>query len=49
MLLYRMGCSHDEPETSGCPSKDTDDSFFIMSPVVFLYTIRWSSCSRKFI
>ncbi|KYQ49829.1 A disintegrin and metalloproteinase with thrombospondin motifs 7 [Trachymyrmex zeteki] len=44
-----MGCSHDEPETSGCPSKDTDDSYFIMSPIVFLYTIRWSSCSRKFI
>ncbi|XP_050455485.1 A disintegrin and metalloproteinase with thrombospondin motifs 7-like [Cataglyphis hispanica] len=44
-----MGCSHDEPETSGCPSKDTDESFFIMSPIVFLYTIRWSTCSRKFI
>ncbi|XP_071564717.1 A disintegrin and metalloproteinase with thrombospondin motifs 7 [Temnothorax nylanderi] len=44
-----MGCSHDEPEVSGCPSKDTDDSYFIMSPIVFLYTIRWSSCSRKFI
>ncbi|GAB1865491.1 A disintegrin and metalloproteinase with thrombospondin motifs 7 [Camponotus japonicus] len=44
-----MGCSHDEPETSGCPSMDTDDSYFIMSPIVFLYTIRWSSCSRKFI
>ncbi|XP_011645843.1 A disintegrin and metalloproteinase with thrombospondin motifs 12-like [Pogonomyrmex barbatus] len=44
-----MGCSHDEPETSGCPSMDTDDSYFIMSPIVFLYTIRWSSCSRRFI
>ncbi|XP_025267750.1 A disintegrin and metalloproteinase with thrombospondin motifs 7 [Camponotus floridanus] len=44
-----MGCSHDEPETSGCPSMDTDDSYFIMSPIVFLYTIRWSNCSRKFI
>ncbi|KAG5335616.1 ATS7 metalloproteinase, partial [Acromyrmex heyeri] len=44
-----MGCSHDEPEISGCPSKDMDDSYFIMSPIVFLYTIRWSSCSRKFI
>ncbi|XP_019886765.2 A disintegrin and metalloproteinase with thrombospondin motifs 7 [Ooceraea biroi] len=44
-----MGCSHDEPETSGCPSQDTDDSYFIMSPIVFLYTIRWSSCSRRFI
>nr|XP_012218606.1 PREDICTED: A disintegrin and metalloproteinase with thrombospondin motifs 7-like [Linepithema humile] len=44
-----MGCSHDEPESSGCPSKDTDDSYFIMSPIVFLYTIRWSSCSRRFI
>ncbi|KAL0128942.1 hypothetical protein PUN28_003960 [Cardiocondyla obscurior] len=44
-----MGCSHDEPETSGCPSKDLDDSYFIMSPIVFLYTIRWSTCSRRFI
>ncbi|XP_020300352.1 A disintegrin and metalloproteinase with thrombospondin motifs 7-like isoform X2 [Pseudomyrmex gracilis] len=44
-----MGCSHDKPEISGCPSMDTDDSYFIMSPIVFLYTIRWSSCSRKFI
>ncbi|XP_032687133.1 A disintegrin and metalloproteinase with thrombospondin motifs 7-like [Odontomachus brunneus] len=44
-----MGCSHDEPESSGCPSQDTDDSYFIMSPIVFLYTIRWSSCSRRFI
>ncbi|XP_012140614.1 A disintegrin and metalloproteinase with thrombospondin motifs 7 isoform X2 [Megachile rotundata] len=45
-----MGCAHDEPDVSGCPSKDsTDDSFFLMSPIVFLFTIRWSSCSRKFI
>jgi len=45
----RLGCSHDEPEISGCPSQDTDESYFIMSPIVFLFTIRWSPCSRKFI
>ncbi|XP_046835691.1 A disintegrin and metalloproteinase with thrombospondin motifs 12-like isoform X1 [Vespa crabro] len=44
-----MGCSHDTEEISGCKKEDKDGSFFIMSPVVFIFTIRWSTCSRRFI
>ncbi|XP_015115568.1 A disintegrin and metalloproteinase with thrombospondin motifs 12-like [Diachasma alloeum] len=44
-----MGCSHDEEDVSGCPPQDKDQSYFLMSPIVFIYTIRWSTCSRKFI
>ncbi|XP_017767754.1 PREDICTED: A disintegrin and metalloproteinase with thrombospondin motifs 7-like [Eufriesea mexicana] len=44
-----MGCSHDTLEISGCPSQDKDTSYFIMSPYVYLFTIRWSTCSKKFI
>ncbi|XP_034196359.2 A disintegrin and metalloproteinase with thrombospondin motifs 7 isoform X1 [Osmia lignaria lignaria] len=44
-----MGCSHDEPAISGCQSQDKDESYFIMSPIVFIFTIRWSSCSKRFI
>ncbi|KAI4479568.1 hypothetical protein M0804_010965 [Polistes exclamans] len=44
-----MGCSHDDEKISGCPKQDKDESYFIMSPVVFIFTIRWSTCSRRFI
>ncbi|XP_053976514.1 A disintegrin and metalloproteinase with thrombospondin motifs 7-like [Hylaeus volcanicus] len=44
-----MGCSHDEESISGCPPQDKDSSYFVMSPIVFIFTIRWSRCSRKFI
>ncbi|NP_001123217.1 ADAM metallopeptidase with thrombospondin type 1 motif-like [Nasonia vitripennis] len=46
---HTLGCSHDTEEISGCPSTDKDESYFVMSPIVFIYTIRWSPCSRKFI
>ncbi|XP_024946987.1 A disintegrin and metalloproteinase with thrombospondin motifs 7 [Cephus cinctus] len=44
-----MGCSHDEEDISGCKEMDKDESYFVMSPIVFIYTIRWSPCSKKFI
>ncbi|KAF7382624.1 hypothetical protein HZH68_015543 [Vespula germanica] len=44
-----MGCSHDDEKISGCTRQDKDGSFFVMSPMVFLFTIRWSTCSRRFI
>ncbi|XP_076766964.1 A disintegrin and metalloproteinase with thrombospondin motifs 12 [Xylocopa sonorina] len=44
-----MGCSHDDVDISGCPPTDKDTSYFVMSPIVFIFTIRWSTCSRKFI
>ncbi|XP_043259689.1 A disintegrin and metalloproteinase with thrombospondin motifs 7-like [Colletes gigas] len=44
-----MGCSHDQEDISGCPPQDKDGSYFVMSPIVFIYTVRWSKCSRKFI
>ncbi|XP_011305247.1 A disintegrin and metalloproteinase with thrombospondin motifs 12-like [Fopius arisanus] len=44
-----MGCSHDEENVSGCSPQDKDQSYFLMSPIVFIYTLRWSTCSRKFI
>ncbi|XP_030753591.1 A disintegrin and metalloproteinase with thrombospondin motifs 7-like [Sitophilus oryzae] len=45
-LGHLLGSDHDESENP-CPAKDTDNSYFIMSPYVHLFTIRWSSCSRK--
>lgn len=45
----RMGCAHDDPEECGCKPNDKDGSFFVMSPVVHVHTIRWSPCSRAFI
>ncbi|XP_014212896.1 A disintegrin and metalloproteinase with thrombospondin motifs 12-like [Copidosoma floridanum] len=44
-----LGCAHDTKDISGCNSQDKDGSYFVMSPIVFIFTIRWSSCSRKFI
>ncbi|XP_026670953.1 A disintegrin and metalloproteinase with thrombospondin motifs 4-like [Ceratina calcarata] len=44
-----MGCSHDQEDISGCKPKDTDDSYFLMSPIVYIYSIRWSPCSRKYV
>ncbi|KAI4488513.1 hypothetical protein M0802_011553 [Mischocyttarus mexicanus] len=44
-----MGCSHDDVKISGCPQKDKDESYFIMSPTVYIFTIRWSTCSRRYI
>ncbi|KAK0073653.1 hypothetical protein PV326_013199 [Microctonus aethiopoides] len=46
---HLMGCSHDTIEINGCPSNDTDGSFFIMSPYLYIYTLRWSGCSRNYI
>ncbi|XP_033228893.1 A disintegrin and metalloproteinase with thrombospondin motifs 7-like [Belonocnema kinseyi] len=46
---HTLGCAHDTEEISGCASQDKDESFFLMSPYVFIYSLRWSSCSRKFI
>uniref|UniRef100_A0ABD2XC34 Peptidase M12B domain-containing protein n=1 Tax=Trichogramma kaykai TaxID=54128 RepID=A0ABD2XC34_9HYME len=46
---HTLGCAHDSENISGCPSQDSDDSFFVMSPIVSINTIRWSLCSRKFI
>ncbi|XP_044757842.1 A disintegrin and metalloproteinase with thrombospondin motifs 12-like [Coccinella septempunctata] len=48
-LGHVMGCAHDDPEESGCKAKDKDGSYFIMSPVVHVHTLRWSPCSRAFI
>ncbi|CAK9809490.1 A disintegrin and metalloproteinase with thrombospondin motifs 7 [Anthophora quadrimaculata] len=44
-----MGCSHDDVNISGCEPQDKDKSYFVMSPIVFIFTIRWSTCSRRFI
>ncbi|XP_033312018.1 A disintegrin and metalloproteinase with thrombospondin motifs 12-like [Bombus bifarius] len=44
-----MGCSHDDVAISGCPPKDNDNSYFLMSPIVNIYSLRWSTCSRKYI
>ncbi|XP_061932556.1 A disintegrin and metalloproteinase with thrombospondin motifs 12-like isoform X2 [Apis cerana] len=44
-----MGCSHDTMEISGCEPQDKDESYFIMSPYVNPFTLRWSPCSRRFI
>ncbi|KAK0181581.1 hypothetical protein PV327_003854 [Microctonus hyperodae] len=44
-----MGCSHDTIEISGCKSEDFEGSYFIMSPYAFIYSFRWSTCSRKYI
>ncbi|XP_046591937.1 A disintegrin and metalloproteinase with thrombospondin motifs 7-like [Neodiprion lecontei] len=47
---HNLGCSHDTVEISGCPPQDTSDkSYFIMSPIVDVFTLRWSPCSRKFL
>ncbi|KAF7267253.1 hypothetical protein GWI33_019506 [Rhynchophorus ferrugineus] len=45
-LGHLLGAAHDEDERP-CPVKDADGSYFIMSPYVYLNTIRWSSCARK--
>ncbi|XP_048524385.1 A disintegrin and metalloproteinase with thrombospondin motifs 12 isoform X1 [Dendroctonus ponderosae] len=45
---HLMGAEHDEQSTP-CPVQDTDGSYFVMSPIVSTYTIRWSSCSRSLI
>ncbi|XP_076231370.1 A disintegrin and metalloproteinase with thrombospondin motifs 1 [Calliopsis andreniformis] len=47
-----MGCNHDSAEqnqTTGCKPQDKDGSYFVMSPIVDIFTIRWSPCSRKYI
>ncbi|KAK0072882.1 hypothetical protein PV325_010650, partial [Microctonus aethiopoides] len=44
---HLMGCTHDGTGISKCDSQDTDGSFFIMAPYVFIYTLRWSACSRN--
>ncbi|XP_076665038.1 A disintegrin and metalloproteinase with thrombospondin motifs 7-like [Andrena cerasifolii] len=46
-----MGSSHDDAKdaNAGCQPHDKDGSYFIMSPIVALHTIRWSPCSRAYI
>ncbi|XP_043277763.1 A disintegrin and metalloproteinase with thrombospondin motifs 7-like [Venturia canescens] len=47
---HLMGCAHDSVEETGCPyQNDKDKSYYLMSPVVSLHTIKWSTCSRKLI
>ncbi|CAG9772555.1 unnamed protein product [Ceutorhynchus assimilis] len=45
---HLMGSDHDGQETS-CSVQDSDGSYFVMSPTVSTYTLRWSSCSRNMI
>ncbi|XP_060526930.1 A disintegrin and metalloproteinase with thrombospondin motifs 12-like [Cylas formicarius] len=43
---HLLGSSHDEEETD-CAVQDTDESYYVMSPYVNLFTIRWSPCSKS--
>ncbi|KAF5307128.1 hypothetical protein FQR65_LT07112 [Abscondita terminalis] len=43
-----MGCSHDIVEESGCKPKASDDSYYVMSPFVHIYSKEWSTCSKIF-
>ncbi|XP_034943179.1 A disintegrin and metalloproteinase with thrombospondin motifs 20-like [Chelonus insularis] len=48
-LGHVMGCSHDEESISGCPAQDKDQTYFVMSPIVSIYSYRWSTCSKQYI
>lgn len=45
---FRVGCDHDEEDTSGCSAKVDDGKYHVMSPFVKMATSVWSKCSRKY-
>ncbi|XP_076380683.1 A disintegrin and metalloproteinase with thrombospondin motifs 7 [Megalopta genalis] len=47
-LGHSLGCAHDEGGPNACPPQDSDQSYYVMSPYIFFFTIRWSPCSTKF-
>ncbi|XP_078052164.1 A disintegrin and metalloproteinase with thrombospondin motifs 12 [Augochlora pura] len=47
-LGHSLGCAHDEGGSNACPPQDSDQSYYVMSPYIFFFTIRWSPCSTKF-
>ncbi|XP_076647153.1 A disintegrin and metalloproteinase with thrombospondin motifs 7 [Halictus rubicundus] len=47
-LGHTLGCGHDEGGPNACEPQDKDTSYYIMSPYLGPFTIRWSNCSTKF-
>lgn len=44
-----LGCPHDKEGGSACPAQNADESFFLMAPLLHMFTTTWSICSRAFI